>query len=378
MSRVTVTIFGDICPTPDYQPLFDNQPGALFADIATLAKETDFAICNLECPATGQTQPIAKAGPNLKASPGILSTLTEAGIQAVSLANNHILDYGEEGVLETLHYAEACGMKHFGGGRNSAEAATPLVVDVRGRKIAFISFAEHEFNLATESTPGANWFDPYKSLSTIARQKATCDYVVVLYHGGIEHYKYPSPLLQKKCRAMVEAGADAVFCQHSHCIGTIETHEGKPIVYGQGNTIFGYRARSKAWNEGLACTLILEPEGVRLESRLLQAAVGSVRLAPAETEQARLAEMAQDSACLAQPHIIRERWLAFCRASEAHVLPNVYGKSRVYNKLNRMLRGGIINLLVSKRKLRTTMAYVRCEAHHEVLTTILEHKTNAK
>ncbi len=374
MSEIRITILGDICPTEDYQHLFDNQPEALFADIASLAQTSDFALCNLECPATLQTTPIVKTGPNLKAKPAILSTLKAFGIQAISLANNHILDYGEQGMLDTLREAEGQGIMVFGGGRNSADAARPLLVDIKGKKVAFFSFAEHEFNLSTETTPGANWFDPYKSLAGITRQKADCDYVVVLYHGGIEHYKYPSPLLQKKCRAMVEAGADAVFCQHSHCIGTIETYEGNPIVYGQGNTIFGYRAHSKAWNEGLACTLVLGENGVLLESRILHASAEGIAFVSPDEEQSRLAECTRDSACLSEPHAIHDRWQAFCKANEAHVLPNLYGKSRVFNKLNRMMNNRLMKMLTCRRQYRVTLAYIRCEAHQEVVQTILESK----
>ncbi len=378
MNEVTITVLGDICPTADYQDFFDKHPEALFTDIGELAQGADFAICNLECPATNQAEPIVKTGPNLKSKPAIFETLKAAGIKAVSLANNHILDYGEAGVQDTVRLAEEQGIMMFGGGRNSAEAAKPLKVDINGVKVSFLSYAEHEFNLATEKTPGANWFDPYKSLNEISRQKAESDYVIVLYHGGIEHYKFPSPMLQKKCRAMVEAGADAVFCQHSHCIGTTEAWQGKPIVYGQGNTVFGYRPRSAAWNEGFAFTLVLTEGTVRLESRLLHASADGIRFAPREAEQARQEQFEQDSACLSDPEIIRSRWLDFCKAGEALVLPNLYGKSRVFNKLNRMLNNRLINLLMNRKNFLVTLAYIRCEAHREVLTTILEHKANEK
>src|SRR5690606_29065463 len=105
-------------------------------------------------------------------------------------------------------------------------------------KIGFYVCAEHEFSIASVDSPGANPFDPLESLDHIADLKNECDYVVVLYHGGKEHYRYPSPYLQKVCRKMADKGANLVICQHSHCIGCFEVYKDSTLVYGQGNFIF--------------------------------------------------------------------------------------------------------------------------------------------
>ncbi len=378
MQGIKITVLGDICPTNDYKPFFKENPDALFADIAPILKDSDYSICNLECPATNYDKPIVKTGPNLKADPSIVKILKDIGINAVSLANNHVLDYGVQGMLDTLDTLKENDVKQFGGGKDSEEAALPLIVEIKGEKVGFLSFAEHEFNLATENTAGANWFDPYESLKVVSKLKSVCDYVIVLYHGGIEHYKLPSPLLQKKCRAIVDAGADAVFCQHSHCIGTMESHNEKPIVYGQGNTVFGYRENSKPWNEGFVFTLILNNGKVGLDHKLLHAFTNGITLASEEAYKARIEECAEDSKALSDPQAIKDGWDAFCKKSEALVLPNIYGKSRIFNKLNRMLGNKLVDMFIKKHKFLVTLAYVRCEAHHEVVNTILENKTNGK
>ncbi len=376
--KIKITVLGDICPTKDYEKFFDSNPNALFSDIIPILESSDYSICNFECPATDNNNPIVKTGPNLKAKPNAVSLLKNVGFDAISLANNHILDYGESGVHDTLKLADACGLAYFGGGLNSTDAAKPLIVDIKGQSVGFLSFAEHEFNLSTENTAGANWFDPYKSLNDIARLKAVCDFVIVLYHGGIEHYKYPSPLLQKKCRAMVDSGADAVFCQHSHCIGTAENYNDKPILYGQGNAIFGYRDGNNAWNEGLICQLILNNGKVELEYKLLKALPDGIYIADNEVYKNRIDELFLDSKLLSNLQAIKENWNKFCNKNEALVLANVYGKSRVFNKLNRMLNNRLLNILIKTKKLRITLAYIRCEAHHEVVKTILENKINGK
>mgnify|MGYP002235661412 CR=1 FL=1 len=110
----------------------------------------------------------------------------------------------------------------------------PYRISAGDIKIGFISFAEHEFTIASENTPGANPFNEEDAIRVIHSLKNECDYVVALYHGGIEHYRYPSPQLQHRCRRLVDSGADYVICQHSHCIGCYETYDNSTIVYGQG------------------------------------------------------------------------------------------------------------------------------------------------
>ncbi len=372
-TKIKLAILGDVCPTADYAQLFASQ--TVLTELLPVIRDADYAICNLECPATYHTVPIRKTGPNLRANPDCLDMLKAAGIGAIAMANNHVLDYGEQGVLDTLEGARRVGLSHFGGGTDKKTAAEPLVVEIQGKKIAFLAFAEHEFNLATETSPGANWMDPYVSLGQIARAKERCDYVVVLYHGGIEHYIYPSPLLQKKCRAMVDAGADGVFCQHSHCIGTMETYQNRPIVYGQGNTVFGYRKNNDPWNEGLAFTLVLTGDQVALEPQLLLAQPEGIRRADAAQTQQRLQQWHRNSQCLGDTNAIREHWEAFCEKNQALVMPNYFGRSRLFNKLNRLLNNALIRLFVGRDRHLVSLAYLRCEAHHEVVQTILEKES---
>jgi len=117
-----------------------------------------------------------------------------------------------------------------GAGENLSVASKPYIIQNDELKIGIYACAENEFTIATESSPGANPFDPLESLDHIQRLKEKCDYVLVLYHGGKEHYRYPSPYLQKVSRKIVEKGADLVVCQHSHCIGCYEEYKDATIV----------------------------------------------------------------------------------------------------------------------------------------------------
>lgn len=156
------------------------------------------------------------------------------------MANNHILDQGVQGFKSTEDLLNKKDIPFVGVGDNIFESSKPYIFQRDGLNIGVYACAEHEFTIATENTPGANPFDPLESLDHIQNLKAECDYVIVLYHGGKEHYCYPSPYLQKVCRKMAQKGADLVICQHSHCIGCYEEYKDSTIIFGQGNFLFDH------------------------------------------------------------------------------------------------------------------------------------------
>lgn len=369
-----ILIFGDICPDNDYREMFDkNSNGAFSKEIAEEIKNSALVIANFECPATNNTVPLTKCGPALKAEPQDIHLLKNMGFDVLSLANNHILDYGMQGVYETLKLCADSNIRTVGAGENKTEAAKPLYCEFGSKTIGIISFAEAEFNLAGDTTPGANHFDPYNSFDLVTEMKKHCDYLIVLYHGGIEHYKNPSPLLQKKCRKFANSGADLVLCQHSHCIGTVEEINGSTILYGQGNSLFGYRQGNDAWNEGLMVSIEFGVKPV-LRFRMLKATKDGIVFASKEESEKRVEEMHKDSEKLNDLLWIENQWLLFSKKQEAMYFPMLFGRGRVFNKVNRILNNKLINKIYSRGKFMVTMNLLRCEAHHEVVQTILEEK----
>lgn len=144
----------------------------------------------------------------------------------LTLANNHILDQDQQGLVSTCSVLDAAGIAYTGVGQTPEEAAKPYIFECDGKRIGVYACAEHEFSIVTEHSAGANPIDLLETPDHVAALKEQCDYVIVLYHGGKEHYRYPSPNLQKVCRKLVEKGADLVVCQHSHCIGCEEKIRG--------------------------------------------------------------------------------------------------------------------------------------------------------
>ena len=358
---MNVIVFGDICPVS----------GQMSLNIAS--GSDDILIGNLECPLTNIPMPVKKAGPVLYCPENLASKLQTQGFYALSLANNHIRDCGDAAVYNTIKVCGEVGIRTFGAGQTQADALEPLIVERDGLKLGVISFAEREFNYAKKGKAGAAVFDPYESYDRISALKQSVDAVVVLYHGGIEHYIYPTPLLQKKCRKMVDAGADVVLCQHSHCIGTRENYKGGEILYGQGNSVFGYRKGDDSWNYGLIVKLNLSKTNLNVEYDVLENKPdGSVSLVESEVRRKILESLELQSSKIHNPEFIESEWKKFCKERESLYMPLLLGFGKNTNRLNRLLGNAIVRLLYNKRQLNVIHNIIRCDAHEEVLETILE------
>jgi len=251
-------IGGDICPTNITAPYYaSGNFEALFGEIPQLVKGSDAFLANVECAITDYDKPITKMGPNLKAPVETAETLRAFGITAVSLSNNHTFDFGTSGFLDTMRYLEKAGIAYTGVGENEQAARKPMYLTLDGMRVAVVCVCEHEYSYALHNKLGTWAFDPLETLEEISKAKAASDYTIFMYHGGKERCEYPSPRLRKACQAMVRAGADLVLCQHSHCIGTMETYREKHIVYGQGNFNFVSHSDNPQWTCGLLLELLV-------------------------------------------------------------------------------------------------------------------------
>ncbi|HPF54473.1 MAG TPA: CapA family protein [Clostridia bacterium] len=366
--RTEITILGDVCPAWAWRERFiESDIQGLLGDVLPALQESDLVLCNLECPVTEYIKPAVKTGPNLSCKRSDLELLMKAGVNAVSLANNHIRDFGDEGCLDTITLCDELKLPHFGAGANEHDAARPFFFEKNGVRIGFLSFAEKEFNCVGESCAGARLFSPYDSFDAIRNAKENCRFLVVLYHGGIENYEYPSEELRRRCRKMAESGADLVLCQHSHCVGSMERCKNGKILYGQGNFLFGHSDTSTMWNYGLMVKLSI---GKDVELKLIGVEAKKEGLQLSNEDVVRGLE--QRSERLEDEAFLKSEWLKFCRHKRDEYLPSIYGMGRVLNKLNRMTHGAVVKLLIGRRQEMLAMNLVRCDAHREVLTTIFE------
>lgn len=227
----------------------------ILAQVLPYANEVDFVIPNLECPLADidKHEPIKKSGPNLICDLENICFLKALNAEAVTLANNHIGDYGEGAVKETLDLLEENNIKYSGAGKNFEEAYKTCQIKKNGISASIISVCENEFGMATENTYGSAGYNPKRLLKQIKEDKATSDYVIVVFHGGNEFNPLPSPDTVDRYRFICDMGADAVIGGHTHCPQGYEIYDGKPIVYSMGNFLFkssSDRPENDSWHYG--------------------------------------------------------------------------------------------------------------------------------
>jgi len=229
--------------------------GYPYAKASDYLKNPDLTAANLESPITTRGTPAPNKQFVFQGSPAALPALTESGIDVVSLANNHTLDMGVVGLLDTIGHLDEAGMPHVGGGNDESEAYQPVILEAKGVKVAYIGLSRVlpivEWK-ATKDRPGvAESYDPTRGLEAIRKAKEKADLVVVMVHWGIERNDYPEKYQQALARQYIDAGADLVIGSHPHVLQGFETYKGKWIAYSLGNFIFNMTKTEKTKDTGV-------------------------------------------------------------------------------------------------------------------------------
>ena len=305
-----ILILGDVVPTFVTDPLFKNKDvETLFGDSVSIFKGNDVNFVNLECALTESDTAIKKFGPNLKGCPETAEVFASVGVNVCGISNNHVYDFGQQGATDTIEALEKNGIRHTGFGRNYADSRRDLILEFDGERVAVIAVCEHEYSYALPDRMGSRPYDE-ATFADIIKAKNEYGHVIVIYHGGKEFCRYPSPRLRRLCRAMVDCGADAVICQHSHCVGCYEEYNGSHILYGQGNAHFVKPHKQECWRDGLAVRY--DTVSRKMEFVCLAVNENGIELAKGD----RLAEIengfAERNAELQDGRWL-EGWRAFCR-----------------------------------------------------------------
>jgi hypothetical protein len=221
-------------------PLADRTNAPVFEAVHSKLRRHDLMVANLECVLTNGGSPIPGKC-TLRGNPVWARVLRSAGVDVVSLANNHIMDFGAAGLLDTLEALDEAGIRYVGAGRNATEACAPLLVATEHGKVAFISrtgvFVAAPTH-ATDDRPGVAPFELSEAAEAIRSVRAQVDRVVVLIHWGLEEYDHPSPEQRLTARQLIDAGADAVIGHHPHVLQGHEHYAGGFIAYSLGNFVF--------------------------------------------------------------------------------------------------------------------------------------------
>jgi poly-gamma-glutamate capsule biosynthesis protein CapA/YwtB (metallophosphatase superfamily) len=232
-----------------------------FEKIAGALRAADLTIGNLECPVSDQ-------GKNqyhlysFRADPKALGGLNEAGFGVVSLANNHMYDWGAPALLDTVRRVREAGVRTVGAGQNDLEAHYPLVVDLAGVRLAFLAYVDVEPKDATAGPdrPGVAWLEAERVVADIRFARSLADVLVVLPHWGIEYAKLPSRNQVALAHQMIDAGADLVIGSHPHVVQPVEPYHSRWIAYSLGNFVFDQK--DSATHKGLMLKVTLHGKQV--------------------------------------------------------------------------------------------------------------------
>ncbi len=371
-----IIIGADIVPTASNREIFENGDveKIISPDLIRELNTADYRIFNLEVPLTDEASPIEKCGPCLIASKKSVNGIKATGVDFLTLANNHILDQGVNGLHSTLEALKSAEIPFGGVGENLYKASEPYIAQIGNKKIGIYCCCEHEFSVAGENTPGANPFDPLESLDHISALKAETDYVICLYHAGKEHYRYPSPNLQKICRKIAQKGADLVVCQHSHCVGCQEKYDNSTIIYGQGNFLFD-RSESEFWKTSVL--ICLDTESGEITYIPIEKDGNGVKLSNGENGEKILNAFNERSEEIKKDGMVDEKYKKFAKEMiNGYMLRD----SAVLNFLplrilNKLLSHKISDFIAKRKIKRFGLTYTNlyeCEAHRELILKGLE------
>lgn len=373
---VNVLIAGDYAPSSAFlgEKRKVHNP---FCDIEDVLKKSDYKIVNLEEPLSKSCSlsQIAKQGPSLIGDYSDLNNLANSQIDCVTLANNHIMDYGCKALEETLLYINNCGMDYVGVGDNIDSASRVLIKRIKDVSIAIINCCEHEFSIATETRAGANPLDPIKQFYQIQEVKKKADIVLMIIHGGVEHFQFPTPRMVKLYRFFIDAGADAIINHHQHCPCGFEEYNGKPIFYGLGNFFFPWKGKTNSiWNLGYMVKLMIEKTSLNYEiipyrqcdKDWTVTLLKGDELKGFNRDLAGLNEIIQDDT------LLRQKFKEYNRDNDflyRKMLEPYSGRI-----MNALYRRGLVPSFMGEERLLALIDFLGCESHYERVMDYLNDK----
>ncbi|MFP4248910.1 MAG: CapA family protein [Armatimonadota bacterium] len=252
----SVLLVGDLLPMQDREYL---------AHASELISSADFAVGNLECPLSmhGRPSPLKFDGEGrlihnefiFRAPPSQARRMADAGLDAVTLANNHIMDYGAQALMDTLAALDGAGISYTGAGRDRSQARKPMIFEVEGQVLSMLAY------VSARTLPGTEYFEATDEMAgtvfvsgsgggapdeltrgmlrnDITEAAKASDFVIVAFHWGTEGNDAPDPLPRRLARWCIDSGADMVIGHHPHKLQGVEIYEGKPIAYSLGNFVF--------------------------------------------------------------------------------------------------------------------------------------------
>ena len=372
--EANILIAGDVVVSSIADSNFDSS--SIDSQLAKVIREADYSMVNFEVPVkTNYSKPITKTGQNLSQSEKVIDILKSVGFNCFTLANNHFRDYGHDACENTLVLLQTKGIDRVGGGINITDAAKILYKCINNIQVAFINVCEKEWSIATEERAGSNPLHPLTQYNQIKEAKSKADFVILVFHGGVEHYNLPSLEIKQLHRFFIEAGADAVINHHQHCFSGYEVYKGKPIFYGIGNFLFDDSKKiDSIWNYGymVELKLIKETQSINFDIHPYQQCNPKFGVFGRGDKSVFLAEIEELNNIIQDDLQLQDKWKAFVSTQRSFYNPALIPYSnRVLRKLHSM---NLFPSFISKYQLCYLYDVINCDSHRVRFLEFLESK----
>src|SRR5690606_7861419 len=361
-------IGGDFCPENRAEKQLIAGHGILDDEYRDVWSSVDYRILNLEGPITRSSKKISKVGRHISFDPKIVNGIRNMNIDFFSLANNHVMDYGLQGFSDTLDSLDSIGVGYLGCSANKY-----IVLEKHHIRVAVLSFTNNEFSVNEDFAGiGPYGMDLIDMVKTLVDARINSQYAIVILHTGLFKYPYPSPRQREICKFLIDNGASAVLCQHSHTIGGVEHYNNGFISYGQGSFVFDLIRKNSIWNWGYVLKFRFDRTGMNAEiipHIQFDDTLGVRNLSFKEQEhfEGKLVEFRD---VLDHPDRFRSEWENFLAKHEKYYFNQFFlPQSRILKKI--LNHFDFVKILSTSLKL-TLLNNFRNEEHREVMVEILK------
>lgn len=378
-----ILIAGDLVPTLENEELFAK--GEIYNNLSDEMKkkwfDVDYRIINLECVIGNKNKlsEIVKTGPCLICNEDCINGIKELKPDLLTLANNHMFDFGSKGINSTCNILDKNNISYTGIINSCTEMYKPFVLERDGIKVGIFNICENEFSGATQETIGCNTFIESKSYYEIMNAKKELDKLIVIFHGGREYYQYPSPNLQRIARGFVDFGADCVIIQHSHCIGCKEEYKKSQILYGQGNFIFyndKYAGKNKELiKDSLLVCLQINKNSIDIEYYPLEQ---NKKLVDFSNSIKIMNDFEFRSKEIMTDRFIYDKYNELSNNNYNYIIYRIHNKSIIFKFLWKLSKGKIARKLYKKKDLAQLLNSIECEAHRELVINSIKNEIKRK
>jgi len=354
-----LNIFGDFYLSPD-----DNLD--VFSEIKKHLFESKFNIVNFEGPIVNKGKIVVKTGPNLKQHPNSVDVLLKSNIKNLCLSNNHILDYGESNLDNSVKIFKENNLQFYG---LLNQGNKSLSLD--GIEIGIINVSEHEWQ--SHYSSNVQYEDTVDTSNLILEMKHINDFNILIYHGGLEHQTYPSLKLLEKLTLYIKLGVDLICVHHSHCISGVKEIDGKKIYFGLGNFYFSdFSKKNQHSNTGIGVNVSVKNNELHSEHFFIEKKRNKVQIL--KENDTTLKKLKIDFKTISENLNNKISFRLKNEIIHKKVYQNYINYINPFYRPNRFFKS--LNRFIPKSKIRLIYNLIRNDTHREMLIISLKKYLN--